>query len=358
MPNQDFYDLLKQYALDSKTYKGWRKEHTKVFGSVFADAFSHNEEAQICLTAALIQISKRCFDRAMPKLDMLETVCDTPFDETAIAYFKGLNYEMLENETEMNTYYEKVKRSSVTLSYIIAFHPYYRTAKFAQRASECSKALHYYRKALAFYDGIQPDRHEAPIVSQLLYDIATVYLFKHDYRECERFLKFSRQYDPSQNPHRDYVHAILCAIYEKHDECKALLDAMNPFFRTNCQAIIDAIANGKELHYCTVSQDRSLYGAFWTDFLQDEKTILAEIANDALNEAEKRISEKLTKTLAFAKCTIDCRIEKNANFISVKCKNYQAKSLKEELSALFQMKPTCLFGWEFLSADEFESYEI
>ena len=74
MNENDFYDELKKYALDNGNYKKWRKEHTKVFGKLFADAFSESEEAQICFTAALINISQRTFEQAMPKLDMLEGI--------------------------------------------------------------------------------------------------------------------------------------------------------------------------------------------------------------------------------------------------------------------------------------------
>ena len=77
MNENNLFEALKKYALDSDNYKKWRKEHTKVFGNLFEDAFSQNEEAQICLTAALINISQREFDLAMPKLDMLEKICTT-----------------------------------------------------------------------------------------------------------------------------------------------------------------------------------------------------------------------------------------------------------------------------------------
>ena len=84
MNENDFYDELKKYALDNGNYKKWRKEHTKVFGKLFADAFSESEEAQICFTAALINISQRTFEQAMPKLDMLEGMIANECDEAAI----------------------------------------------------------------------------------------------------------------------------------------------------------------------------------------------------------------------------------------------------------------------------------
>lgn len=356
MNENNLFEALKKYALDSDNYKKWRKEHTKVFGNLFEDAFSQNEEAQICLTAALINISQREFDLAMPKLDMLEKICTTELDEIAIYYFKGLNYEMLGNEAMMAEYYEKLRNTSVIPKFILTLHPYYRTAKFAQRDSECSKSMYYYRKALEFYDGANPNPHVASIASHIIYDIATLCLYMHEYNECEHFLKASYQYDKSQNQHRDYVKAILLATQDKRDDCIKVLKTLNPFLRENCQAMTNAIFNGSDPHYCIVSQDRSLYEDFWASFLQDEATIKNMVVNDNIEEAQQNVSKKLTKALGFMKRTLDCRIEKRDDNIVISCKNYRVKSLIEEYSALFAIKPEKLSNWEFVSVKEFEIF--
>lgn len=356
MHENDFYEKLKKYALDNNNYKGWRKEHTKVFGNLFKDAFSQNEEAQICLTAALINISQRNFDLAIPKLDMLEKICDSEFDEITVYYFKGLNYEMLGNEAMMVEYYEKIKRATVTPNFILVFHPYYRTAKFAQRNSECSKSMYYYRKALEFYDGANPNPHVASITSHIVYDIATLCLYMHEYNECERFLKISYQYDKSQNQQRDYVKAILLAAQDKRNECIKVLQTLNPFLRENCQAMTNAIFSGSDPHYCIVHQDRSLYKDFWDSFLQDEITIKNMVIKGNIDEAQQNVSQKLTKALGFMKRTLDCRIEKRSENIVISCKNYWVKSLMEEHSALFAIKPEKLSSWEFVSVKDFEIF--
>ena len=354
MDEYDYYDELKKHALDNDNYKNWRKVHKKAFGDLFENAFSQNEEAQILLTEALIYISQRKFDLAATKLDMLEQLCDNRFDDTAIYYFKGLNYEMLGNESMMTEYYEKLKSASALPKFPLAFHPYCHTAKFAQRDSECTKSMHYYLKALEFYDGVTPDYHVALIASDIIYNIATLCLYMHEYDECERFLELSYQYDESQNHQRDYVKSVLLAVQGKRYECAELLETLPPFLRENCQAATDAIFSGKDPHYCKVSQDRSLYEDFWISFLHDEPMIKNMIINGNIDAAEESVSQKLTKALGFMKRTLDCRIEKNDESIIISCKNYRVSSLIEEYAALFSLKPESLSSWKFVSVDEFE----
>ena len=355
MQDNNIFDDFKN-VLDNNNYKKWRMEHTKVFGELYADAFSQNDEAQVCLTAALINISQREFESAMPKLDMLENICTTESDEIAVNYFKGLNYEMLGNEAQMSEYYEKLRNVSAIPKFILTLHPYYRTAKFAQRESECSKSMYYYRKALDFYDGAKIDSHVANIASHIIYDMATLCLYMHEYTACERLLNTSYQYDKSQNQQRDYVKAVLLAVQGNRDDCKKFINSLNLFIRANCQAITDAIFSGSDPHYCIVTQDRSLYEDFWNYFLQDEESIRDMILGGKIEEAQRIVSQKLTKALGFMKRTLDCRIEKESENIEIYCKNYWVKSLIEEHTALFAAKPDKLSNWKFVSVKDFDNY--
>ena len=356
MNENDFYDELKKYALDNGNYKRWRQEHTKVFGDLFANAFSESEEAQICFTAALISISQRQFDKAMPKLDMLETMALNESDEAAIYYFKGLNHEMLGNEEYMEEYYEKLGCLPHTPKFVLAFHPYYRTAKFAQRDSECTKSMYYYRKALDFYRDVSLDPHVSSVASHIIYDIATLCLYMHEYDQCEHFLEFSYKYDKSQNAQRDYVKAILLALQGKRDECEKLVNKLNLFLKGNCQAMTEAIFNGTDLHYCVVPQNRSQYGAFRRSFENDADDFRAMASDGRYPELERSISAMLTRAFGFMKRTLECRVETVGETVVVKCKNYRVKTLIAEHKELFAMMPKELSDFAFLSVDEFESF--
>lgn len=356
MNENDFYDELKKQALDSDNYKKWRKEHTKVFGKLFSDAFSESEEAQICFTAALISISQRQFDKAMPKLDMLEGMIANECDEAAIYYFKGLNHEMLGNSELMEEYYEKLGCLSSVPRFVLAFHPYYRTAKFAQRDSECSKSMYYYRKALDFYRDVELDAHTASVASHIIYDIATLCLYMHEYDQCEHFLEFSYKYDKSKNAQRDYVKAILLALQGKKEDCDNILNGLNLFLRENCQAMTEAIFNGTDLHYCAVVQERKQYKAFWTSFLNDANEFSQAAFDGNVAETEKNISLMLTRVFGFMKRQLECRIETVGETVVVKCKNYRVKTLIAEHKELFAMMPKELSGFAFFSVEEFECF--
>ena len=351
----EYDDLLLKYALNSKNYKQWRKEHAKVFGELFLQAFEKNEEAQIHLTAALINISQRRFADAFPKLNVLESICTSDYDEAVVCYFLGLNYELLNNEDKMNEYYEKLRRSHASFEFPIAFHPYYRTAKFSQRDSECSKAVYYYRKALEIYDGRALTDKVKSGAGQIIYDIATIYLYMHEYDECDRFLRLSEEYDPSQNQQRNYVKAILYAVQNKISESNSLAEGMNGFFRQYLDPMLAAIKGGTDLHYCICAQDRSGYNDFWI-WLINNKTSIENLLENKADEAARIISDKITALMPFMKRRLDCRIEYRDGAVTLYLKNYSVKTLVAEYEALISLKPKSISDWTFTTVNWYEEY--
>ncbi len=241
MDINEFYNLLTEYALDNENYIKWRETHGKAFGDVFLSAFEESPEAQIHLTAALIRISNRDFDGGLSKLLMLERFCCNDFDCFALSYFTGLCYEFLENEEEMNKYYDKMLEYDFDFKFIIGFHPYYRTAKFAQRKSENAKALEYYNKAYELYSGDETDIVKLENLGQLCYDLGTVYLSVKDYAKSREFLEKSYKFSPAENPQRSYVLAILCAIEGKKEESKQLVNSLPDNLKPICEQIISSI---------------------------------------------------------------------------------------------------------------------
>ncbi len=354
---EDYHELLKGYALNDKNYKAWRKEHTKIFGEIFSCAFTENEEAQIHLTAALINISQRNFEAAMLKLDILESICMNDYDCAVVNFFIGLNHELLGNENKMNEYYENLGCSNISFVFPLPFHPYYRTAKFAQRDSECSKAIFYYKKALSFYDGVTDlNAKNKSLISQIIYDIATLYLYMHKYDECEKFLSLSNTYDSSENQQRTYVTAILYAVQGRVNDSRNLLDTMSSFLRMNCEPMIEAITAKKDPHYCVVEQDKSAHTDFWNKLIEHKADLEKLVASKKNLDVQKNVSEILSTTLSFMKRQIACRIEASDVMITVYCKNYYVKTLIEEYESLFSIKPNELNNWRFVSVNEFENY--
>ena len=98
MDVNEFSALMKEYALDSEQYKGWREIHTKTFGKVFSLAFEDSREAALQLTAALIRISKRDFNSGFSMLKPLEDFCTREIDDFALNYFMGLCCEFIGDE--------------------------------------------------------------------------------------------------------------------------------------------------------------------------------------------------------------------------------------------------------------------
>ncbi len=350
----DFDDLLLKYALNSKNYNQWRKEHTKMFGEIFSHAFDGNKEAQIHLTAALINTSQRNFEGALLKLNAMESICSNEYDEAVISYFIGLNFELVGNEEKMMEYYEKVKASNTSFVFPMPFHPYYRTAKLAQRDSECSKAVYYYRKALEIYDGRYLDKIKSS-ASQIIYDIATVCLYMHEYEECEKYLNLSEKYDPVDNQQRNYVKAILYAVQNRISESNFLAEGMNRFFREYLDPTLRAIQNGEDLHYCICTQDRSGYTDFWV-WMADNKSDLEQLLENDPDEVKRIISDKLTELMPFMKRRMDCRIAFSNGTVVLHLKNYSVKTLIAEYEALISCKPEYMSDWTVRSVKWFEEY--
>lgn len=353
---EEYFELLQQYALDNENYQGWRQVHTKMFGEIFSASFSENEEARIHLSSALIDITNRQYKKAMPKLSILETLCTNEHDCATVDYFLGLNYEFLENEHKMNEYYEKLRDLNVEFVYPLSLHPFYRTAKFAQREAECSKAIFYYQKALTFYSADSKDHRVTVALSHIVYDMATVYLYMHKYEECKNFLALSIQYDRGNNQHRTYVTAILCAVEGEIEKSEELLKHMSPFLQENCKPMIKAISEKKDLHYFVVSQNRSQYSDFWKRIVSNKEKIEGLLQIGKSLDAEAMISESLSTTFSFMKKMLVCRVEASDGSINICCKNDHVKTLAAEHEALFATKPASLHNWTFLSVNEFESY--
>lgn len=237
----EFFYLLQEYTLDDENYKQWREIHGKAFGNVFLSAFEESSEAQIHLTASLIKISKRDYNGGLAILLRLEDACFNNYDSFAICYFIGFCYELLENEEQMNKYYDKMLEYDENYLFKIAFHPYYRTAKIAQRKSENTKALNYYNKALELYSEKETDALKLENMGQIYYDMGTIYLSCHDYEKSRAFLELSCKFSPAENPHRNYVMAILYAIEGKHVDSEKLVDSLPEYLKADCKKIISSI---------------------------------------------------------------------------------------------------------------------
>ncbi len=241
MEAYEFLSSMQEYALDNENYIKWREIHGNAFGEVFLSAFDESPEAQIHLAASLIKISKRDFNGGLAILLMLEQFCFNDFDSFALSYFTGLCYEFLENEEEMNKYYDKMLEYDFDFKFIIGFHPYYRTAKFAQRKSENIKALNYYNKALDLYSENENDAVKLENMGQIYYDMGTVCLSCQDYEKSHDYLDKSFKYSPADNPQRNYVLAIAYAIEGKRDESQKIVDSLPDYLKSNYQQMISSV---------------------------------------------------------------------------------------------------------------------
>ncbi len=237
----EFFYLLQEYTLNYENYKQWREIHGKAFGKIFLSAFEESSEAQIHLTASLIKISKRDFNGGLSILLVLENACFNDFDSFALCYFIGLCYEFLENEELMNKYYAKMLEYDEDYSFKIGFHPYYRTAKFAQRKSENSKALNYYKKALGLYSENETETLKLENMGQIYYDMGTVCLSCKNYETSRMYLEKSYKCSPAENPQRTYVMAVLYAVEGKSSESEKLVETLPEYLKAECKKIISLI---------------------------------------------------------------------------------------------------------------------
>ena len=342
-------------AMNGENYEKWRSVHEKSFGEIFSGAFSDSSEAALQLTAALIMISKRRFSDATVLLDTLEKLADTDFDKHAVNYFKGLNYEILGDEEKMNEYYERL--SSFKATPTPGFYPYYRTAKLSQKDAECRKAVYYYMKALSLcnYEGASAaDRIFQRIC---LYDIATVCLYSHNYLKAGEFIAAAKELSVSEDSSLNYISAVLYAVLGKERDARRELSLVDRMVRGSAERIVDKIFAKTDMHYCTVSVDRSSYPLFWSDFLRRESELLSLVASGRVSEAEEKISELLKSLFSPSIETIhSCRIVNEGEKVRVYCKNRCVKTLIEEHSALFKEKPRELLAWQFISVPEYFEY--
>ncbi len=335
-------------------YKKWREIHGKAFGKVFLSAFEDNPDMQRELTNVLILVSQREFMKAEPILNALLEGCVSDFDKEAMCYFVGLNYEFMGNIPKMNEYFERLNKK-VIFSFPSLFFPYYRTAKFAQRDSECRKALHFYEKALSLFSNTTPKGDDAETVSMIIYEMATVYLYCHEYELCEKYLDYSEKFSSRLNQHREYVRAILFAIKGMRKESEETLSPLPPILSQNGKHVIEEIFAKKHLHYCEVKQNRLSFVEFYKFVVAEKENIESCLEKNNGKEMEEKISEMLTKTFPFAKRKLLCKIELIENTVAVLCKNYCIKTLETEQKALFDLIYADVQNVRFFSVSDFEN---
>lgn len=357
MDINEFAHKLTEFGITNENYKKWREIHGKLFGDFFLGAFEESYEAQIHFTAAVTNISENECKKALGKLKIAESLCNNEHDEMAVNYFSGLCYELTKDLKKMEKYYSRLLCSDINLIFPLAFTPYYRTAKFAQRDSECTKAIYYYKKALEIYKDKKLSAEQSKIVSFIYYDLATVYLYCHEYEKSVMTMEKSYRYDSSQNSFRDYVVTVLNALSGEKARVGLLLSQLSPHFIESCKPMTEAIFKGEDLHYYVVPQDRTKYRSFWDDLINEKEDLEDLILNRKSRRAAKVISRKLTKMLPFVQRDLACKIEKTDTGFIVRCKNYCVKTLNSEYEALFSMKPESFENWEFVSVNEFEKGE-
>lgn len=345
-------EALYEEALNDENYNAWRQIHRNAFGEIFSLAFSENTEGQIRLTAALIKITQREFPKALAKLQGMEKLCTCDYDRAVIAYFTGFTCEMQEDEAGMCAHYAKASSFGIPFRFPLQFHPYFRTANLAHKDGECSKAIFYFQKALAFYDPAK-DANAILAIGQLMYSIATVYLYMHRYDACERYLELSQKYSPAENPQRTYITAVLYAAEGRADEARQLVAGLNPQLQFACKQNVNAILTGKDLHYCALVQDRTHHTDFWEYLAKEKQKIEKLTARKKAKEAGAVISAKLSETMSFTQKPLACRVEATEGGMRILCKNYSIRTLMAEYDALFSVKPESLANWEFVSLAEF-----
>ena len=166
-------------------------------------------------------------------------------------------------------------------------------------------------------------------------------------------MELSQQYDPAPNSQRDYVAAILCAAEGRRNDCMSYLASMDKAFAESCKHVVSAIFSGTDPHYCTVPQSRAGYSVLWAR-LAEQKDELEQLMRSRITAAERLISDAFTQALPFMKKRIECRAALVNGRVTVLCKNYCVKTLKNEYAALFSQKPQELESWTFVSVEYFE----
>ncbi len=340
-------------ARESENYKKWREVHTRAFGALYSEAFRDNSAAELQLTAALNNISGRKFEEAIPLLESAAQICTEDSDRAAVNTFLGMAYERLGDTEKMEECYELARASGARLEMVTQLHPYYYTAKMAQREMTFGKAVYYYQKALEFYDGQSPTGQAAETVSYIMYDLATIFVTTHRYDDCERFLKLSKSYSAAENQQRDYVYAILMAVLGKKEKSLSTLERLTPLLRDHGLPMAKAILEKRDPHYCVCPQDRSAYGGFIGFLKNNRKRIYSDACRGDTESIEKELGRMLTEAMPFMRKKLDCRVSVGNGVMTVRCRNYYVRSLAAEHEYLLGEANKLSDMWDFVSVSEY-----
>jgi hypothetical protein len=272
-------------------------------------------------------------------------------------YFIGLDLEFMGKEEEMEERYDALKDLDCDLDLPLSFLPYYRTAKFAQREAENSKALYYYGKALQMFDGKKIASSAKTDISHILYDISTVYLYCHRYSDARRVLDISYKYSRKNDDNREFVSAILYAVEGDEKKCTKLLSSLSPIHRNAGMKTAKAILSKTEPHYFELEYDLGTKPIDFMMYVTEKGDMIGDLAEKGdVAVAQEMIGKMLSETFPYVGRTLECRIEKDGKNLLVKCKNYCIKTLGYDYRLLFEMANKIPHNIRFLSVEEFEKY--
>ena len=324
---------------ENENYKGWYEVHKGAFGEIFTDAYADSQEGRVMLTAALNKLSRQDTSGALVILTELGALTEGETDMRALEYFTGLCCEMSGDSESAEEHYTKMAECGGNTKFALPFHPYYRTAKFAQRDSEPRKAEYYFKKAMALYEGYPIEGEVAVSVSMILYDIATLRIFMHDYSEGERLLSLSEKMLPGFNPQREYLKAILLAVKDDGDGAYRIRDMLKEPFKKSITEFIEQILDGRHLHYCESERSRSGYKKFLKTLSDKSGDIARMISEEQTAEIEDLIDGMLTKCFSYMSFSFKkCRAVIENGDLTVYLKTGCSRTLMREYTALLEGK--------------------
>ena len=208
----DFGNIdAKELFFSEEIQRNWRI-HALAFQPLLEDVFLGDYAARITLTAALNHISNRQFAVGLQKLNSLEECCVSDADTAALAFFRGVVYDMQGEREEMLTQYTRAGEL-----YDRLYLPYLKVAKCAHADGDLVTAEEHYLSAIRCFDGAKPTVQTEIVLASAYANYASCLLSMQQYAKAEAALQCADKIRPSWRG-REEMWSLLRKLTEADEE--------------------------------------------------------------------------------------------------------------------------------------------
>ena len=324
------------------------KVHIQAFGPILKPAFPENYQAKIHITAALNHISKGNLQQALPKLQNLQSCCETEADKAALLFIFGVYCETAGNQEQAVAYYDAANQCGHGF-----YLPYLKVARFCLSGRMCGQAEENFRKAIGCFEAAALSDAERIVLGSAYTNLASCLTMQHRYEEAQTAIDSSRSICPDA-PGRAAAEAVLYALRgdgARVAECLEILGTQGAEMADMVKKNTDAILAGTDPMFFAVPVETEKIAGFWQWFAGYEGELMKRLDGEQYDQGLTPVAQQLLEAFPFLEEIPNVALGRNEKGYVIELKDYYAVGIKDAYEKLLAACPAAVGErWQFAIA--------